>query len=179
MWKKIAFGVVALAVLLAVGGLLLPRVVHVSRSVNIARPPSAVFAVIDSFQLFPQWSPWQDLDPTMHQSIEGPRDGVGARLVWSGNDKVGSGSQLITAAVPDQFVDSDLDFGKMGVAKSRMILEPQDGGTHVTWTLDTDMGANPVGRYFGLAMDHMIGPDFAKGLAKLKTLLESGPKQGN
>jgi effector-binding domain-containing protein len=177
MLKRIVMVIVALAVLIAVGGLLLPRIVHVSRSVSIERPASEVFAVIDSFQLFPKWSPWQDLDPNMHQSAAGPREGVGAKLVWSGNDKVGSGTQLITAAVPNQFVDSDLDFGKMGVAKSRMILSPIDSGTLVTWTLDTDMGASPIGRYFGLAMDHMIGPDFAKGLAKLKTLAESLPNQ--
>jgi effector-binding domain-containing protein len=177
MIKKIILGVVALAVLIAVGGLLLPRQVHVSRSVSIGRPASELFAVIDSFQLFPKWSPWQDLDPNMHQTAEGPREGVGAKLVWSGNDKVGSGSQLITAAVPDQFVDSDLDFGKMGVARCRMILNPEDGGTRVTWAMDTDMGANPIGRYFGLAMDRMIGPDFAKGLAKLKTLAETLPNQ--
>jgi effector-binding domain-containing protein len=177
MFKRIIVSVIAVAVLVAVGGLLLPRVVHVTRSVSIDRPASEVFAVIDSFQLFPKWSPWQDLDPNMHQSAEGPREGVGAKLVWSGNDKVGSGTQLITAAVPDQFVDSDLDFGKMGIAKSRMILSPVGGGTLVTWTLDTDMGANPIGRYFGLGMDHMIGPDFAKGLAKLKTLAESLPNQ--
>jgi hypothetical protein len=113
----------------------------------------------------------------MHQTAEGPREGVGAKLVWSGNAKVGSGSQLITAAVPDQFVDSDLDFGKMGVAKSRITLNPEGSATRVTWTLDVDMGANPIGRYFGLAMDHMIGPDFAAGLAKLKTLAESMPNQ--
>jgi effector-binding domain-containing protein len=177
MFKRIIMVIIAVAVLVTVGGLLLPRVVHVSRAVSIQRPPSMVFAVIDSFQLFPQWSPWQDLDPNMHQSTQGPREGVGAKLVWSGNDKVGSGSQLITAAVPDQFVDSDLDFGKMGVAKSRMILAGLDGRTTVTWSLDTDMGASPIGRYFGLAMDHMIGPDFSKGLEKLKTLLESLPDQ--
>jgi hypothetical protein len=34
------------------------------------------------------------------------------------------------------------------------------------------MGKNPISHYFGLAMDRMIGPDFARGLGKLKTLLE-------
>jgi effector-binding domain-containing protein len=105
------------------------------------------------------------------------REGVGAKLVWSGNDKVGSGWQLITAAVSDQFVDSDLDFGAMGIAKSRMTLDQLDGVTRITWSLDADMGASPIGRYFGLAMDHMIVPDFAKGLTKLKTLVEGLPNQ--
>ena len=43
------------------------------------------------------------------------------------------------------------------------------------WALDTDMGAGPVGRYFGLMMDSMVGADFAAGLQNLKLLLESMP----
>lgn len=177
MVKKILLGVIALALIAVVVGVLLPAKVVINRSVTINRPASLVFATINSFQLFPKWSPWQDLDPQMHQGTEGPRDGVGAKLVWSGNDKVGTGSQTITAFVPDQSVDSDLDFGGMGVAKSKMTLTAAGHSTQVTWTLTLDMGRNPLAHYFGLSMDRMIGPDFARGLGKLKTLLESMPDQ--
>jgi Polyketide cyclase / dehydrase and lipid transport/GyrI-like small molecule binding domain len=175
MIKKILIVLVAILLLICIVGLLLPRHAHVSRSVSIDRPASLIYAVINSFQLFPKWSPWQDLDPNMHQSAEGPREGIGAKLVWSGNDKVGSGTQLITASTPDQAVASDLDFNNMGAAKSLMTLAPDGSMTRVTWTLDIDMGANPIGHYFGLLMDRSIGGDFAKGLGRLKTLLESMP----
>jgi effector-binding domain-containing protein len=175
MLKRILVILVAIVVVLAVVGLLLPRNIRVQRSVSIARPASLIFATVNSFQLFPQWSPWQNLDPNMHQTTEGPRDGVGAKLVWSGNDKVGSGTQLITASTANRSVASDLDFGKMGVAKSNLVLDPQADGTRVTWTLDIDMGASPIGHYFGLMMDGMIGKDFARGLANLKTLVEGMP----
>ncbi|HEY2678754.1 MAG TPA: SRPBCC family protein [Steroidobacteraceae bacterium] len=175
MLKKILITLVVVLVLAVVVGLLLPRQVRVERSVLINRPPSMVYAVVNSFRLFPKWSPWQDLDPTMHQNAEGPRDGVGAKLVWSGNDKVGSGTQVITASKPDQSVASDLDFGGMGTAKSTVTLTPEGSGTRATWDVDMDMGANPIGHYIGLTMDNMLGKDFAGGLAKLKTLVESMP----
>jgi effector-binding domain-containing protein len=111
----------------------------------------------------------------MRQTTEGARDGVGAKLHWSGNDKVGSGTQLITASTPDRSVASDIDFGKMGVAKSTILLDPQDSSTRVTWTLDVDVGASPIGRYFGLMMDRMIGKDYERGLSKLKALVEGMP----
>src|SRR6201996_7875628 len=120
MFKKILFVVVALIVIAVIVGLVLPAKVVVSRSVLVGRPASLVYATVNSFQLFPKWSPWQDLDPNMRQTVEGPREGVGARLVWTGNDKGGTGSQTITAFVPNRSVDSDLDFGKMGVAKSKV-----------------------------------------------------------
>ena len=177
MLKKILIALVAILVIAIVVGLLLPRQVKVQRSVVIDRPPSLIFATINSFQLFPRWSPWQDLDPNMHQTMEGPRDGVGAKLVWTGNDKVGNGTQIITAAAPDQSVATDLDFGSMGTAKSVMSLEPQGASTKVIWSVVVDMGANPVGHYFGLMMDGMMGKDFDTGLGKLKSLLESMPNE--
>jgi effector-binding domain-containing protein len=175
MLKRGLVILVVVLIVLAIIGLLLPRNIHVERSVDIERPASLIFATVDSFQLFPQWSPWQNLDPNMHQTTEGARDGVGAKLVWSGNDKVGSGTNLITASTPNESVATDIDFGKMGVAKSTILLAPQGSATRVTWTLDIDMGASPVGHYFGLMMDSMIGKDYEKGLSKLKTLVEGMP----
>ena len=175
MIRKILIGLIAVVVVLAVVGLILPRHVQVKRSVAIDRPASMVYAVVNSFVLFPKWSPWQDLDPHMAQSVEGPRDGVGAKLIWKGNDKVGSGTQTITLSTLNQSIASDLDFGDMGVAKSLVALAPEGTSTTVTWTVDLDMGANPIGHYFGLTMDGMLGKDFANGLGKLKALVETLP----
>ena len=175
MIRKILIGLIAVVVVLAVVGLILPRHVQVKRSVAIDRPASLVYATVNSFVLFSKWSPWQDLDPQMIQTTQGPRDGVGAKLIWKGNDKVGSGTQTITASAPNQSIASDLDFGDMGVAKSLVTLNPDGNSTTVTWTVDVDMGANPIGHYFGLTMDGMLGKDFALGLGKLKALVESMP----
>jgi effector-binding domain-containing protein len=175
MLKKVLTGLVVLVVLIAIVGLLLPRHVVVKRSVTINRPPSLIYATVNSFALFPKWSPWQDLDPNMSQTTEGPREGVGAKLIWKGNDKVGSGTQVITASTPDQSVASDLDFGDMGAAKSLVTFAPDGSMTRATWSVDVDMGGNPIGHYVGLIMDGMLGKDFAAGLGKLKTLVESMP----
>jgi effector-binding domain-containing protein len=168
MLKKIFVIAIVVLIVLAIGGMLLPRNIRVQRSVDVARPASLIYATLNSFQLFPKWSPWQNLDPNMRQSTEGPREGVGAKLVCSG-------TQVITGSTPDRSVESDIDFGKMGVAKSSILLNPQGSFTRVTWMLDTDMGAGPVGRYFGLFMDRMIGRDYERGLSQLKVLMEGMP----
>ena len=175
MFKKILVILGIVAAVLVIIGFILPRTAHVERTLTIDRPPSLLYATVNSFQLFPQWSPWQVLDPHMHQTTEGPREGVGAKLVWSGNDKVGTGTQTITASALNRSVASDLDFGKMGVAKSKIVLAPEAAGTRVTWMLDIDMGASPIGHYFGLLMDGMIGKDYESGLSRLKKLAESMP----
>ena len=55
--------VVVLGLLLVAGSLLLPASTHVERSVVIDRPPAQVFATVNSFQRFGEWSPWAAYDP--------------------------------------------------------------------------------------------------------------------
>jgi hypothetical protein len=73
-------------------------------------------------------------------------------------------------------VKTRLEFEGHPPCNAEFVLVPEGNGTHLTWNFDSDMGAGPVGRWFGLTMDRMIGPDFEKGLASLKTLAESLPK---
>ncbi|MFX7894998.1 SRPBCC family protein, partial [Acinetobacter baumannii] len=62
------------------------------------------------------------------------------------------------------------DFGSTSTGEFR--LTPRDGGTKVSWSMDGDMGRNPLNRWMGLFMDRMVGPDFDAGLANLKALAE-------
>lgn len=174
--KGIALFLVAVIAFFGIGGMFLPASVHVERSIVVAQPPAAVFALVNSFARFNEWSPWADIDPNAKYSFEGPAEGVGAKMSWTGNDEVGTGSQLITASEPDRSVAIDLDFGQMGVAQSTYRLEPVAGGTRVTWGFDSTLSANPVERWFGLLMDDFIGADYEKGLAKLKQVVEAEPQ---
>jgi effector-binding domain-containing protein len=169
MLKKILLGLVGLVAILVLVGFLLPREAHVERSITIDRPASVIF------ERFAEWSPWQELDPNLKVAVSGPRAGVGSKYSWTGNDKVGTGTQEITASEPNKSVTYDLDFGDMGLAKTIMSLTADGAGTRVVWTLDSDLGTNPVFRYFGLLMDRMVGKDYERGLTKLKALAESIP----
>jgi Polyketide cyclase / dehydrase and lipid transport len=59
-----------------------------------------------------------------------------------------------------------------------LVLAPEGTGTRATWSLDTDFSGSLLGRYFGLALDRMVGPDYEKGLAQLKALAESAQAAG-
>jgi effector-binding domain-containing protein/uncharacterized protein YndB with AHSA1/START domain len=158
--------------------MLLPRQVHVERSIVIDAPHATVFALVDGYKQFNKWSPWAARDPNAKYTREGPEFGVGAKQSWVGDPKtVGSGSQEIVEIKPLELVKSRLDFGAQGLATAQFALAPESSATRVTWSLDSDMGAGPIGRYFGLMMDRMIGPDYEKGLAGLKALAESFPKE--
>ena len=175
--KKIVFALVLLVAVLAVVGMLLPGRAHVERSATIDAPRATVFVQLNGFKNFNKWSPWAEKDPNAKYTYEGPETGVGAKFSWSGDPKtVGSGSQEITESRPYDTVVSSLDFGDKGKAIASYLLAPEGDGTKITWSLDATLGMSPVGRYFGLLFDRMIGPDYEKGLANLKALAESLPK---
>jgi len=167
--------VAGLGVLFVGGAYLVPSKVKVERQTTIAAPTDKVFALVHSTQAATQWSPWTGRDPAIKLTFSGPETGVGNRMEWvSENPQVGSGSQEIIESVPNERVTSALDFGDMGQAVAAVILTADGDGTRVTWTLDTDMGMNPIARWMGLAMDGMVGKDYEAGLASLKALAEQG-----
>ena len=167
----VALAIVATFVLI---GLLLPKVATVERSTTVAATPETLFALTDGFKRFNEWSPWASLDPATKYTYSGPERGVGARMEWSSdNPDVGSGSQEITAVEPGRSVSSALDFGMNTPTTTRLVFTPEGTGTRVTWTLTSDFSSSIVGRYFGLALDGMVGPDYEKGLARLKALAEA------
>src|SRR5580765_1934475 len=175
--KKIFLALAVLIVLLAAIGMLLPRNVHVERSIVIDAPAATVFALLDGYKQFNKWSPWAVHDPNAKYTYDGPEFGVGAKQSWVGDPKtVGTGSQEIVEAKPYELVKSKLEFAGAGPAAATFALSPDNAGTKVVWGLDCDMGKGPVGRYFGLMMDRMVGKDFESGLSRMKTLAESFPK---
>ena len=172
MMRKILGALLAAIALLTGIAYLLPRAVHVERAVTIDRPAAVIFPYINSLRRADEWSPWKDYDPNVSMTYSGPDAGVGARMSWAGNKQVGSGSQMITESVADRSVASDLPFGGEGPAKAALALDAAGAATRVLWSLDMDVGNNPVSRYVGLFMDRMVGPDYERGLAKLKALVE-------
>jgi effector-binding domain-containing protein/carbon monoxide dehydrogenase subunit G len=173
--KKLLIFLAGLVAVLVGVAFFLPDSAHVERSVTIARPASEVFAVLNSFRRFNDWSPWFDLDPQAKYTYSGPVFGVGAKSSWAGNKAVGTGNQEILESKPNESVKTLVEFGDMGKSTGTFQLTPVADGTQVVWKFDTSFDGKLVSRYFGLMMDSMIGTDYAKGLAKLKTLVESFP----
>lgn len=146
----------------------------VSRSIEIAAPPSRIYQKIADFHSWTQWSPWEDFDPAMRRDYSGAAAGPGAAYAWSGNKKAGKGRMEIVSAQEPSDVKIDLAFEKPFRSRNeiRFQVEPAADGSRVTWTMT---GPKSLGiRLMGLftSMDQMIGRDFEKGLGRLKTVSE-------
>jgi uncharacterized protein YndB with AHSA1/START domain len=151
-----------------------PNSFSVVRNAGIKAPPEKVLALINDFLEWPKWSPWEKLDPAMTKTLSGPPSGAGSIYEWTGNKKVGQGRMEILGVSPSQ-VDIDLQFMAPWKAHNKTVftLAPEEGGTAVTWTMT---GTSPfMFKLMGLFMnmDKMIGNDFEKGLAAMKSAAES------
>jgi len=174
--RIVVIGVAGLFALVFAFGLFLPRTATVERAVTIDATADAVFPHVNSMRAFHEWSPWRLRDPDALYAFDGPDSGVGSRMSWrSDEEDVGAGSQVIVESEPNAYVRTNLEFGGQGDAAATFRIDPAgDGAVTVTWGFEADMGANPLGRYFGLMMDAFVGKDYETGLARLKALVEDG-----
>ena len=170
--KWLAGVLLGLVVLLLVVGFFLPATFTVVRTAEIAAPPDKVYAMVVDPRGWKQWSAWNKRDPQMQIDYSGPQSGVGAKWEWKSKSQ-GDGAMTFTAVEPARRVAYDLYFPDFGTtSKGDLRFEPSGATTRVTWTMNGDMGKNPLYHWIALAADGMVGKDFAEGLAGLKAAAE-------
>lgn len=156
-----AGGVFALA---ALGTFLLPRHIHVERQATLDATPAEILALAASNTGYQRFNPYRSSDPDLKITHFGPDAGVGSGFHFDGTD--GKGSQVVSAINPGS-VRYDIDLGAMGQPVQKIAAMPAEDGSTVTWSMDMDLGFNPVARIFGLFMDGMVGKTFEQGLDNL------------
>ncbi len=160
----------ALAVLVFGGGLLLKKDYRVERSIVVKAPADKVYALIDSSQGWAKWGVWYQRDPKMQVTELKAGRGVGAEWKWT-SESQGNGAMKLTAAVPSQKVGYELTVEGFDASSGELLLAPEGTNTRVIWVMQGRM-SGPVSRWFGLFMDRLVGPDFEGGLVNLKSLAE-------
>ena len=175
MLKKILLGILAALVVFSIFVALQPAHFRVARGTTISAPPPVVFSEVNDLHQWDNWSPWAKLDPQMKTTHAGATAGKGAVYTWSGNNTVGEVRMTIIESRPNELVRINLEFIKPFAATNTtdFTFKSDTGQTSVTWSM---AGEN---NFFGKAMclfmnmDKMVGGDFEKGLAALKSVAES------
>ena len=150
-----------------------PADFRVVRSVTIPAAAAVVFEQVNHLHKFQDWSPWAKIDPSSKLTYDGPTAGVGASFAWAGNKQVGEGRITVIESRPGELVRFRLEFLKPFKATNTAEFDFKSAGnqTEVTWSM---FGKNNfMAKAFGLFVDcdKMVGPDFEKGLANLKTVV--------
>ena len=170
--KKVLIGLALLIGVLVLVGLVLPGSYTVERSTEIKAPADKIYAQIADPRAWGKWAVWNQRDPNMKITYSGAQSGVGAKWAWESKTE-GTGNMEFVRADPPKVLEFKLFFPDFNsTSTGTLTLTPAGDGTKVTWTNAGQMGMKPIGGYFALCMDRMIGPDFEAGLKNLKALAE-------
>ena len=156
-----------------------PSEFRVARSATMSAPPPAVFTQVNDFHKWEAWNPWGKIDPAMKQTYEGAPAGPGAIYTWSGNNEVGEGRMTITDSRPSELIRVKLEFFKPFAATNtaEFTFKPEGNQTLVTWSMFGEKNFMAKAIHLVMNMDKMIGGQFEKGLADMKSVVEATPKQ--
>ena len=176
--KKVLIVLLVLILAIVAVGFLTPTEFAIAKSITIKAEPGAVHAYVGELKQWPEWTPWLESDPTIETTLGEKTTGVGAHQSWTG--KEGGGELTFTKCDPDQGIAYDMAFimeEERILATSTMAYKPAEGGTEVTWSMNGDWkGAAPpiMAGWMKIMSPWMIGPEFDKGLEKLKAKVEAG-----
>jgi hypothetical protein len=152
-----------------------PDTFRVQRTTSVQAPPEKIYPLIDDFNKWSKWSPYEKLDPSMKRTLSGTERGKGAVYQWAGNKKAGEGRMEITDTVPSSKVLIKLDFLKPfeGHNTAEFTLDPANGSTKVTWAMYGPVPYMMRVMSMFFSMDQLVGKDFELGLANMKAIAES------
>ena len=169
------FGIILLFLIAAflIIPLFLPSEVAVSETTIIKAKPQVIFRQVNELKNWLAWSPFE-YDSTTVNTFEGPDRGVGAKRIWKG-EKSGEGTMTIVVSKPYEYIENQLTFGHDDKAVGSWKFKKTDGGTEVTWTIQSVDLKYPFGKWMGLMMPSLLKPMLEAGLKKLATVAESLP----
>lgn len=142
----------------------------ITRTALLDASAPAVFAQLEDFRKWKNWSFWERTDPDMERRFTGAEKGVGAHYAWSGNAKAGAGSMEITDASAGQQVVIELKFLKPFKATNPTVItldQIEPHRTEVTWHMTGHRGA--LARAFTrlVRMDAVLAKQIDEGIEAL------------
>ena len=181
MRKKLLIGLgvfAMLVVILVIVVAMQPSTFRVSRSATMSAPPLAIFPHVNELKKWQPWSPWMKLDPNAKSTFEGPEGGKGAAMTWAGNNEVGEGKMTILESMPNEMIRFRLDFYKpmAGTSEAEFTFKPEGNQTVVTWSMSGQNNFIAKAMCMVMNMDKMVGGEFEKGLASMKSIVEAPAK---
>ena len=169
--KKVFLWIIIVLGILVIVGFILPKTYHVESNTLMVNNKTLIYDLTSNLNKWDLWTPWKQADTNAIYELVGQDGKVGTLRKWDGK-VIGNGQMTLTQLIPGELVGYDLEFqhGKYQ-SKGKITIEPVGDSLKVSWIDEGDLGYNPISRYMGLFMGKMLIPDFNKGLAKLKKVV--------
>lgn len=152
-----------------------PSSITVRRSVKINAPQKVVFSQVANFENWKKWDAWYAMDTAQKRTYFGTLNDKKQGYSWSSeNPDVGNGRMEMTEIVGMDKLAYTFYFDDRPT-NGAFLLNTEGEKTEVVWEMYSELGYPfKLMNYF---IDPLVGPDFEKGLANLKTVAEAMPKE--
>jgi hypothetical protein len=173
--KKIGIGIGVFILAICITSLFFSTQTKVSRSIEINASAEAAFKNVNEMENWKKWGgPWHEEGMDFKEVIQrttGPSAGVGSELIY--NQGNGDGSVKVIESDLNERVKTLISFEDGGSANGTWLFTEEANVTTVNWTIQVDLGYNPLKRIMGnLMMEGQVAPLFEKGLSNLKEISE-------
>lgn len=174
--KKVLRFLLILIVILFVGYVVLciatPAEMDIVKSTTIKGSKDVVWNQMVNLENQTNWSPWEEMDPSIKSTITGAPGQVGQKSSWTSKNS-GDGEMVISRVEGDSMW-YDLDFKGQGKAYGWVAVEEVEGGVKAS----NGFRSEPAS-FWKRGMIALIGKRFmemqlARGLEMLKEHVESG-----
>lgn len=160
----IFISVIALVVI--VGGYLLPSEFQVSEDKMIKASPQKIYAAGSDFRSWQSWNYWSLNDPTMQNDFTGAAGTPGHTWNFT-SPKMGSGKVTMISLLPPRQIIYTVSMGKENPLQGSILIDGDINGSRVTMSLKGSAGSNPIRRWLGFLMSGKLKQQIAASLEKL------------
>lgn len=172
--KMFSFVLLGLFAVVTIIGLLIPSSVKISRGVIINADSATLFRALSDVKQWNQWLPWITTDSGAIVQLSPVTNQPGSFFRWKGVRYKSAGTISIKEIKNDEIL---LLHELQGMNKADGGFRIRSTGakgevTEVLWYMEYKLKWYPWERFYGIFVDHIIGPAFEKGLEQLKNFAE-------
>lgn len=174
--KMFLFVLFGLAVMLTLIGLVIPSSVKISRGIIVNADSIKVYNQLSDVKDWGQWMPWVTADEGALVQISAVTNAPGSYFKWKGLNLRNNGTIRFISLTPN-LITTKYELQGMNDCEGGFRLRSLPNNlsqTEVQWFMEYKLKWYPWERFYGIFLDHIIGPSLDKGLQELKTYLEAG-----
>ncbi|MBS4065641.1 MAG: SRPBCC family protein [Chitinophagaceae bacterium] len=172
--KMFLFVMFGLAVMLTLIGLVIPSSVKISRGIIVNADSIKVYQQLSDVKDWGKWMPWVTADEGALVQTSPVTNIPGSYFKWKGLNLKNNGTISFLTISPN-YITTKYELQGMNDSEGgfRIRSIPNNlSQTEVQWFMEYKLKWYPWERFYGIFIDHIIGPSFDKGLQELKLYLE-------
>jgi Polyketide cyclase / dehydrase and lipid transport len=172
--KMFLFVLTGLAAVLTLIGLIIPSSVKLSRGTIVNADSIIVYQQLSDVKDWGKWMPWVTVDEGALVQTSPVTNEPGAFFKWKGLNLKNNGTITLLSLSPN-LITTKYELQGMNDSEGGFRIRSLPNNLsqcEVQWFMEYKLKWYPWERFYGIFIDHIIGPSLDKGLEELKNHLE-------